>query len=365
MILKLWCYFKMNEVNKINQWFGESELRHNFARIKSFWQGQERFLVTINSAHEMYRQLNDENEMVSKAVLNIEDQAKLPGVNFPVFHADFGTICAPKHWGGETFLDSTGERLNIKPVAKNAHEAVGLEVLPVDRPGMDGPRSISLYRKLCQELGSDDIWLRMPDPQGPFTIAGLIVNQEELLMDLYANPDDVHKLLEKTTDLYIDFIRYCQKETNGKMFGSVWPYMYFTPEDGTWIVEDLMPLLSTEIYAEFAVPYLNKVSKELGDLHIHCCGKWGHHAETIANVDAKVKSVEFHYPFTKVEELSCLVDQGVVLVPFILLDNQDDFSSLSEYYEFLLEKTEANTRFWFTFLEANDEALEFANKHGF
>lgn len=352
-------------MDQIDQWFNKSKLNKQLAQVNSFWQGEGRFLVTVNSEYQMYRQCNSEEELISKAILNIEDQSRQPGINFPVLYADFGTVSSPKHWGGKAFLDSTGQRFNIKPVAKNVSAALEIDVIPVNHPDMDGPKAIKIYKRLCEKLGTNDIWLRMPDPQGPFTIAGLVVNQEELLMELYTNPDGVHELLNKTSDQYIDFVKYCQNESNGKMFGSVWPYTYFTPQNGVTIIEDMMPLLSADIYAKYAIPYLKKVSNQLGGLHIHCCGQWKQHAEVFANSDIKIMSIEAHYPFTKAEELQCLADKNVVLIPFIYLEHQDKFNSVSDYYEYLIENTNDDFRYWFIFPGVTEEAIDFAKKYGF
>jgi hypothetical protein len=121
--------------------------------------------------------------------------------------------------------------------------------------------------------------------------------------------------------------------------GNIWPYTFFPAETGVALTEDLMPLMSAELYKEFGIPYLKKIQEALGGLHIHCCGDWGRHAENLWESGLDIKAVEFHYPATKIGELACLADE-TVFISYILLDRQDEFQSVTEYYRYLVEETD-------------------------
>jgi hypothetical protein len=50
-----------------------------------------------------------------------------------------------------------------------------------------------------------------------------------------------------------------------------------------------------------------------------------------------------------------------VFVPYILLDRQDEFSSVAEYYRHLTEHTDC--RFWFACADDSPELVAFAEEY--
>jgi hypothetical protein len=106
------------------------------------------------------------------------------------------------------------------------------------------------------------------------------------------------------------------------------------------------------------VPALEKLNRAAGGLQIHCCGEWGRHAATLAAARVNLRAVEFHYPFTKIEELAPLAGR-TVFVPYITLDKQTQFRSTVEYWRWLLEQTDERHRYWFAACEDTPEVREF------
>jgi hypothetical protein len=212
---------------------------------------------------------------------------------------------------------------------------------------MDGAQALLLFQSLGQRLNTDLLWLRTMDMQGPMNTAGLICNQEEMLAAMYEQPELVHRLLDRTTDFVIETNRCLRRQAGARIGGSIWPYVFFPGDRGVVFTEDMMPLLSTDMYARFAPRYLRRLQQELGQLVIHCCGDWGRHARTLADAGLDIAAVEFHYPFTRIEELEPLADR-CVFIPYLAIDQQDRFTSTSEFYRHLLETTGPGVGFWFS-----------------
>jgi hypothetical protein len=346
------------------QWFGIDEYKRRLERIHAFWGGSERFLVTVNSSESIYRQMFDAKRILELMPQNLEAQARLPGVNLPTFFADFGTISTAKYWGGRPRFDSTGRNIFLDPVADSTEKALAIVPLPIDHSEMDAARAIQLYNASAERLETSSLWLRMPDLQGPLNTAGLVVKQENLLVEMYTAPNSVHEFLARVTDLLIRYARYFHVNTQGRVCGFIWPYTFFPCNIGLSMTEDLMPLLSAELYEEFGIPYLEILSREFGGLQIHCCGDWGRHAPTLKRSRTSIVAAEFHYPFTRMSEIECLA-QDTVFIPYISIDKQDDYASVTDYYESLLASTSETHRFWFAFPEETEEAIAFAKRHGF
>ena len=177
-------------------------------------------------------------------------------------------------------------------------------------------------------------------------------------MAMYTEPEKVHALLEKVTGFLIDYALYLRRETDDRICGNIWPYTFFPSRFGLSFTEDMMPLMSADLYKAFGIPTLKKLQAALGGLHIHCCGAWGHHARNLADAGLEIKAVEFHYPLTKIEELLCLGPE-TVFIPYIMLEQQETFKSVIEYYHHLLEITDPSVRFWFACMDDAAEAREF------
>jgi hypothetical protein len=318
----------------------------------------------VNSSRSAYRQVFDEQRILESAPRNLEHQATLPGVNLPSFFADFGTVSTAKYWGGEARFDSTGGNLFVDPVAPTVSDALSIRPLPVEHPDMDAALALRLFRSVCESLGTDALWLRTPDMQGPLNTAGLVVEQEELLIAMHTEPERVSEFLGVVTEFLVGYARHFREATGDRVCGFIWPYTFFPASCGLSLTEDLMPLLSPDTYRRFAVPYLRRLSDEFGGLQIHCCGHWGRHAATLKESGARIRAVEFHHPFTRIEELTCLAAE-TVFIPYVSLDKQDEFRSSVDFYEHLLRSTDSSHRYWFAFPDDGADAIAFASRHGF
>lgn len=351
-------------MDQITTWFGEIEYAQNLETVRRFWQGNGRFLISLFPTQNDYRQKYDLSEMLLNTPSHLENMARLPGINLPSIWYDWGTVSNASHWGGEIQFDSLGKNIFIQPAAQTVDQALALTPRPVDDPDMDAHHALQFYKTILQQLKTSHLWMRTADMQGPLNTAGQIVNQEEFYVAMMNEPAKVHALLEKVTQFLIDLFHYYQSETNGQLCGSIWPYTFYPIDLGISFTEDLMPLLSKKMYREFGIPCLKQLEEAFGALHIHCCGSYGHHVDTLAKANLNISALEFFYPMTTLEMLAPLADH-VVLVPNILLVKQDRFTSVTEYYRHLIKTSPANYRFWFACSEDGPEFQAFAKEYGF
>ncbi len=95
---------------------------------------------------------------------------------------------------------------------------------------------------------------------GPFSLAGRLMNVNDIMLHLYESPEMVHKVLRKSTDFIKTYV-------NGlKQAGA----------DGVILAEPLAGLLSPDLIREFSSEYVNEIVDELQDKHFlfiyHNCG---------------------------------------------------------------------------------------------
>ena len=348
-------------MDQIAAWFGQERLDKNLAAIQRFWAGEERFLVYLQADCSTYRQHYDEAAALPLIAPTLKTQAELPDPALPIIFGDWGTVSTARYWGGE--LDMSGDFIYIKPAAHTLEAALALEPLPVDAPKMDAAKAVQRWRSVCEQLSTDQIWLRTPDMQGVLNTAGLVLNQEELFMTMYTDPERLHAFLDRVTDFLIDYALYLRRATHNHICGNIWPYTFITPDQGVSITEDMMPLLSAEKYKEFGLPYLKRISDALGGLVIHCCGDWGRHVENLLAAEINILAVEFHHPSTTLEEVRPLAEAGVVLIPYLLQHKQDRWAGLDEYWRWLLANTPDHYRYWFA-IDAPGAAQPRTTGHG-
>ncbi len=243
------------------QLYGEQRYHQTLDRITRFWGGEGRCLISVVTWEAAYRQTFDDDVILERVPEHLRLMAGLPGVQMPYLFADFGTVSTAKYWGGEARFDSTGGNIFIEPVAQEIEEALAMTPKPVDDPALDGAHGVRLWKELSARLETDVLWLRSPDMQGVLNTAGLIMNQEELLMAMYSAPEQVHAFLDKVCDFLIDYANYLRRETNDRLCGNIWPYTFLPSSLGLSFTEDLMPLLSPELYAEFGIPRLKRLRR--------------------------------------------------------------------------------------------------------
>jgi hypothetical protein len=345
-------------------WYGAERLQVDLQRVQEFWAGKGRYMVSVCASSDNYRQIFDMDLALEKALRYHEIQARLPGINLPAVFTDWGTISTAKYWGGQRRFDSTGKNIFINPVVQTVEQALAMQPLPADHHEMDARHSLEFFRRMQQALNTSHVWLRTPDMQGPLNTAGLVCKQEAMFISMYEQPTLVHAYLEKVTGFLIEYASYLRAGSQGRICGNLWPYTFLPQELGISFTEDLMPLLSPRLYREFGLPQLMRLAEAFGGLHIHCCGDWGRHVPALKATNLPIRAMEYHHPHTRIEELVPLAEDGVVFVPYILLHKQDQFTSISEYYRWLLENTPQSFRYWFAFADDSPEALRFAEVWG-
>ena len=323
--------------------------------IHEYWHEPPRHAV-LTAIHELTHRQCQPAEKADRAIVDIEawheGRANVP----PTFFADFGTITMAKPWGGKVEVSDDGLPF-IHPIANTLDEALAIE------PGEneDVANAVSIYRQVCERLGRDDICFKTPDFQGVLNTAGLILKQEELFMDMHGQPDKVHRFLERVCDTNIAMMHSLRQQI-GRTDGNIWPYVWLPHDVGVMITEDMMPLLSPDQFKQFGLPYLKRISDEFGGVFIHCCGEWGRHAKNIAESGVNVLGAEFHYPFTKIQEIIEYLPDAV-LVPYYADFEKSENCADPDYLKSLLDNYGNNTRLWLAMVDADPWPVEQISKH--
>ena len=118
------------------------------------------------------------------------------------------------------------------------------------------------------------IRLSHPDMQGPFNTAQSLFG-ESFFMELYDHPEDVHWLLDRVTDAYIELFRIVDPLTNNYTSNGSAIYIHGAIYPGKTLLKNdtATAMLSEKHYLEFCKSYDEKIAKALGNVSIHYCGR--------------------------------------------------------------------------------------------
>ncbi len=316
--------------------------------FRAFLRGERREPLLSVHAVPDYRQETNPEVMVEKACAQIRaDAASNEPHILPTFWADFGTISTPKLWGGKIMPASGGGGVHIEPVISSLGELANLQIRESFEQS-DYRKAITLYRRVCERLGTGDVFIRTPDFQGPMNTLALLMDQTELICGLYEEPELVEKALDHVTDTLIEYVGRFRKEVGpSKVIGNIWPYTTLPDGQGVAITQDYMPLLNPELYERFEIPRLKRIADTFGGVYIHCCGEYAQHLPVLARADFKIWGIEVHYPCTKIWDVYEALGDRVVYTPYVANTGVAEYPLLADFCRELAKRDCAKARYWF------------------
>jgi len=141
----------------------------------------------------------------------------------------------------------------------------GLGCLPVAVEHMEHHRAALRQRGLW-----DHVRLMHCDQQGPFDIAAQ-TRGHDLFLDLYEDPEFVHRLLAKCADVYVAVSRLCKTFDPSPIAGGAGVGLWM--DNGTVrMCGDSDILISADQHREFAAPCAERAFREMGGGWLHYCG---------------------------------------------------------------------------------------------
>ncbi|MCD6392648.1 MAG: uroporphyrinogen decarboxylase, partial [Planctomycetes bacterium] len=179
----------------------------------------------------------------------------LPGVAFvPGSWVEFGMAAEPSGWGVPI------QWMQDSPPAVHHYPGTldGLLEMDVPNPEADGlmPAILRRYETAAPALAKADLSPRMAACRGPLAIASHLLGVTEFLMATQMEADKCLSLLDKVTQLCINWLQ-CQLK---RMDGAI----------GVLVLDDVVGMMSPADMEKFALPYLRRIFESFGELiHIY------------------------------------------------------------------------------------------------
>ena len=174
-------------------------------------------------------------------------RADFPGILFlPGDWVEFGMASEPSSFGCPVhfYHDQT---VGIGHLITSAEDLDTLDDLPVPDPKRDGlmPLALSKIRNLRGPLQERGRRMRLVAARGPLNVAGFLMTIPEFCVAVKTEPERIHRLLDKTTELVIRWLE-AQAEAAGEIGGIL-------------LLDDICGFFSEEEYLEFAHPRLKRI----------------------------------------------------------------------------------------------------------
>ena len=176
-----------------------------------------------------------------------------------------------------SFFEDKDSDVSGKPLEKLSKK----EELPAVSEILHHPLVQELDRQVKQINGSrPDLKVIPPffwDESGRATIHGIITTSLKLIGDtimatMLSDPELAHAVHRWIAEAYIKLINHFSESAK-------------IPVTSVHVGECTGPLLSSELYDEFIVPYITLLGKEFGAIRLHSCGCSDHITESMTHIE--------------------------------------------------------------------------------
>jgi len=231
----------------------------------------------ISRAGITYRRYAGNGEALAAAQLAVLDR----------FDVDALTVCSDAFriagaLGGEMVFPEDKPPYIAEPVVKSAGDVAKLgRVDPTDRSNRMGDR---VWAAECLAKGTAGRAATLGWVDMPFAEACSVCGVTNFMLMLMDDPATAHKLLDKLTEMVIDF-SLAQLEVGVDMIGAG---------------DAAASLVSADQYEEFALPYERRVCEAIrgagGLTKLHICGNTAHLLDKMAGCGADLFNVDHMVP---------------------------------------------------------------------
>ena len=210
-------------------------------------------------------------EALSSEVRRIVAALSLPGDAFPAMtpprfvHGQSQGIC--DLFGARPELQPDGN-VFVHPLPPDPKIIDAVDLLPIEKSMYWGAVEWIRYARGCTR---GLFGFRSPIMTGPFDTANYLLGTTTLLEWVYAEPETLHRLLVKITDVICAMLS-ALKNAAGGMLSS--PHHFSCVRGGYDFASECRSLVSREIYETFEAPYLRRIGERHGPFAIHSCGSW-------------------------------------------------------------------------------------------
>lgn len=171
--------------------------------------------------------------------------------------------------------------------------------------------------RIRNRVGHDAI-VMLPDVQSPLDSASLIWEKADFLMSMIDEPKAIMELINMVEELLTEFLDAWFKEFGTEYIAHC---PYYPMRGGFTFSEDEVGEFSAEMFEEFSLPSINRMSKRYGGCAFHCCAYARHAWESLRRIEG-LRLVNICQPTELLEESARIFGKEVCHMPSIALDDR-------------------------------------------
>ncbi len=178
--------------------------------------------------------------------------------------------------------------------------------------------------------------IRTMDFQSPFTTVEQILGSDRFFLMPYDEPKRLHAIMDIVTDFTIEFFTAQIAAAGPNCCPGIWPSFWYPRSAGIQMADDNLVNVSSEIYAEFVVPYNNRISKAFGGLFLHSCTIKEPHLQVLHELKG-LTGINCDIS-TSVSPARLLEEFGdkIVVAPHAYINTDTNFKNYTEFTEMVL-----------------------------
>jgi uroporphyrinogen-III decarboxylase len=291
-------------------------------------------LFSTEGVDTVRERLRDPEKFLNAQLEEIEQQLNLRGDFVPALCPTLGVIGIPSAFGCEVVWWEKDF-----PAVRSVIGEETQKVFDLPRSSLrDGELGRILdYTKYFIQRTHGTIPIRLTDIQGPLDSAALIFGHSHFLSAMNTDPDAVHHLLDRVTDLTVQFAK-AQRDLVIEEGVEFVPTMFqpWMPDGfGISVSNDESVMISAEMHDEYSVPYLNRLSEAFGGIYIHSCGDWTHQCSSLEKVRG-LRGLEFGATEAPFETVLDRFNGKILLACRIGLQRERKFNGMAEYVKSIM-----------------------------
>ena len=204
--------------------------------------------------------------------LDLQNQIHSLHRRFEIGYEDDRVYSLQPYTGVGLFASAFGCKTQFPEIGDPITHSVISSIDQVDRLHIDIKKAdlveLTLNKiKYFLDETSGEVPISFPDIQSPLDAASIVLDYTELMCAMLTVPDKVHSLLKMITDVIEETLA-----TVTELLPDRSPSADAWLPQGIWLSDDLMAVISPDQYAEFALPYNNRLSEKYGGIIMHSCG---------------------------------------------------------------------------------------------
>lgn len=328
----------------------------SIAFLKKVWQLENdrpafQINLPVDSGTTMLERFDDPARMLAHWAKEVVEHQGIEDDYVPIRPTYLGTGVFPSAFGSPVqFFE------NADPWAEPAITTNPDDVYSLDQPSItDGllQRVLDLTQFAATRdvpVGNGQVRVRVTDVQGPLDVAYLVWKSEEFMIGLLKHPQEAHVLMQKCTDLVIDFVteqRRLIKSLGAEFVPCHYPPIWMPDGLGITVSDDCAALLSPRVYEKFALPYLNQVSEAFGGVVVHSCGDFSHNLKNLEKVH-NLRGIDFAVGEQSLEPIAERFAGKCVLSVRLGLDKDKKFASIPEWVEHVVNSVSTTRGLYLT-----------------